>query len=171
MFFLSSFFQNKQNEDLACEIESELDVTVNEICMVSLLEEIELIVEHLIMTDHRRDNIHGSIQGYIDRAVEHLMSDSLPLSIACSCRPEDDFECRYHIPHLEYLVGYAAAMIAVDVNNNGWGDSVGGVQISSERIMNTFKRILHVHHDPYHRSLREGLEVAACSLIMQFKEC
>ncbi len=153
------------------EIESELDVTVNEICMVALLEEIEAIIEHMMIIDYNKGNIGGPIRGYVIRATQHLMTDSLPLPVACLCRPHEEFECRWHIPHLQYLLGYAAAMIAVDVNNNEWADGLGGgVEISSERLMNTFLRILHHRHDPYHQSLKEALYGTACSLVLQYKE-
>ncbi len=140
---------------------------MKECCMIALMSEIEVIIDHMMRFDYNRGCMGGSVPGYIRRAVAYMMLGGRPPHGVCECVAAEGFQCRWHIPHIEYMRGFAASILSIELYLMDRG---GEIEITPCGILATCRLILGDEQDPYHISLREWLEESTSNSIMKFRE-
>ncbi len=135
--------------------------------MIALMSEIEVIINYMMKCDYHRGCMGGSVPGYIRRAVVYMMTGGGPPPGVCECIAAEGFQCRWHIPHIQYMHGFATSILSIELYLM---DRSGEIEITPSRILATCHEILGDEQDPYHISLREWLEESTMSSIMQFRE-
>ena len=144
-----------------------LEELVKECCMIALMCEIETISKHMMKADYERGCMGGSVPGYIRRAATYMWSGGLPPPTACECLPTDESECRWHMPHVEYLHGLAAHLLSMELYLM---ESSAEIHTTPAQLLSTCELILRDNQDPYNIRLKEWLEESTIASIMQFRE-
>ncbi len=135
--------------------------------MVALMSEIELIAQRMMMVDYREGCIGGLVTEYVQKAVTFILGGGAPSPCVCECRPQDRFICRWHIPHIDYLHGFAEHIISIELYIL---ECKQEVDVTPEHILSTCHTILTDDQDRYHIALNHWLDESLTSFITQFSE-
>ena len=140
-------------------------------CVFALLEELDDIIDHLLKTDSRLGKI-DSVQSYVDRSVQHLLTNSMPLAEACTCNHSADIQnrCRWHTPHLQFVSAYAASMIVVDLLHQGWKSKHGDVYVSELETSGRINRIVSDENQEHHDYVMDVLLASTAQRLLTYKE-